>query len=454
MFKTGKFRIKLGVPDGSSFPTHALIAAGDLFYRSDQKILYIYDGGWNPVASGVGVDNFIDLIDTPSAYSGYANYRVTVNGSENGLVFTPTVSGSVENFLDLGDTPSSYVGYSGYSAVVTDVEDGLEFRKIPGWENIITVAKSGGDYTSIQTAITAASADDVVLIMPGDYTENLTLKDDVYVVGLAVGRGDPIDISGNDIVRLNGYITDPTGVSAIVANITINYIADTSSTINAVSLTGTASTSVIEFHNVIINGENEGSGDARAVYLDTFGRFKIYHSRIRGVTGGAGDGYGIYADSSDSFDISNDVINCIFSPQDDYDIHVETGNYVRVIASVFDANKISGSGSIRIDGMGVELDDAFGIKLFDNAGSSYFDVQDVDGNTLFRVTSEGQVGLSIGIPHASSLLQLDSTTQGLRLPRMTEAQKSAITGITGLMIFNTSSGIFQGWNGSTWVTLG
>lgn len=45
------------------------------------------------------------------------------------------------------------------------------------WDNIITVGASGCDYTSIQSAVTAASSGDALLIMPGTYTEDVTITD-------------------------------------------------------------------------------------------------------------------------------------------------------------------------------------------------------------------------------------------------------------------------------------
>jgi len=50
-------------------------------------------------------------------------------------------------------------------------------------ENVLTVAVSGGDYTSVQTAVNAAGADDIVEIAPGTYTENVTITGAVALRG-------------------------------------------------------------------------------------------------------------------------------------------------------------------------------------------------------------------------------------------------------------------------------
>ncbi len=60
------------------------------------------------------------------------------------------------------------------------------------------------------------------------------------------------------------------------------------------------------------------------------------------------------------------------------------------------------------------------------------------------------------LPHASAMLDVQSTTKGLLVPRMTDAQKSAIAApATGLMIFQTDGvpGYYY-FNGATWTQLG
>src|SRR5262245_20641626 len=71
-------------------------------------------------------------------------------------------------------------------------------------------------------------------------------------------------------------------------------------------------------------------------------------------------------------------------------------------------------------------------------------------------------GQSVGIsnvaitPDASSILEMRSTSKGLLLPRMTQAQRDAINGgtfATGLLIFNTDAGKFNFYDGISWRTL-
>lgn len=75
---------------------------------------------------------------------------------------------------------------------------------------------------------------------------------------------------------------------------------------------------------------------------------------------------------------------------------------------------------------------------------------------IISAISHSQPGVGIGTnsPHSSALLELNSTGKGLLLPRMTSAQRLAIsTPATGLMIYETTSGSNWYYNGSAWVQL-
>lgn len=76
---------------------------------------------------------------------------------------------------------------------------------------------------------------------------------------------------------------------------------------------------------------------------------------------------------------------------------------------------------------------------------------------LFVSTSLlAQVGIGTTTPDNSAILQIDNTSRGILVPRMTQVQKNAIaTPVTGLLIFQTdgASGFYY-YNGSAWVTFG
>lgn len=76
--------------------------------------------------------SFISLNDTPSSYSGVANYYVAVNPTATALTFTSTTPSSVVvpsmSFINLKDCPSSYSGASG--AVLTASSSGIVFTTV------------------------------------------------------------------------------------------------------------------------------------------------------------------------------------------------------------------------------------------------------------------------------------------------------------------------------------
>ena len=75
------------------------------------------------------------------------------------------------------------------------------------------------------------------------------------------------------------------------------------------------------------------------------------------------------------------------------------------------------------------------------------------GNDVYNTT--GEVGIGTTTPAASALLDLTSTNKGILIPRMTAAQKAAISGpTTGLLIFQTDApSDFYYYNGSSWISL-
>lgn len=70
--------------------------------------------------------------------------------------------------------------------------------------------------------------------------------------------------------------------------------------------------------------------------------------------------------------------------------------------------------------------------------------------------STAQVGIGTTNPDASSILELNSTSQGVLISRMTETQRDAISApATGLLIYQTDGTTgFYYYNSSAWVTFG
>lgn len=120
------------------------------------------------------------------------------------------------------------------------------------------------------------------------------------------------------------------------------------------------------------------------------------------------------------------------------------------------------------NGFGATITDSNGKKLaiYNDAGGADFYGLGVNGATLQFHAGAGKqdsaamvvnkvnrnVGIGTNTPDASARLDVSSTTQGVLVPRMTFAQKTAIsTPATGLMIYQTDSNKgFWNYDGARW----
>lgn len=76
-----------------------------------------------------------------------------------------------------------------------------------------------------------------------------------------------------------------------------------------------------------------------------------------------------------------------------------------------------------------------------------------DGNAVMTLKGAGNVGIGTASPNAAALLDLNSTTRGFLLPRMTTSQRDLIASPpNGLVIYNTTLNKFQGVESGSWVS--
>jgi hypothetical protein len=57
-------------------------------------------------------------------------------------------------------------------------------------------------------------------------------------------------------------------------------------------------------------------------------------------------------------------------------------------------------------------------------------------------------------PHASAMLDVKSTSKGILIPRLTTAERTAIPGIKGLLVFDNTTSSFWFHNGTAWTEIG
>ena len=68
--------------------------------------------------------------------------------------------------------------------------------------------------------------------------------------------------------------------------------------------------------------------------------------------------------------------------------------------------------------------------------------------------ASGNVGIGTATPNASAILDVQSTTKGVRMPNMTTTQKNAIASpAAGLMVFDTTLSKLCVYSGAAWQTI-
>lgn len=131
--------------------------------------------------------------------------------------------------------------------------------------------------------------------------------------------------------------------------------------------------------------------------------------------------------------------------------------------------------TLHVSGGSISLDNEYVIQAKDTGGTlrSIFQLNNANnaiigfgvqsGNSVriapggtARVTIEattGNVGIGTTAPAASAKLEISSTTGALLLPRMTTTQRNALTAVNGMIIYNTTTGVIEGYEGGAWVNL-
>ena len=82
----------------------------------------------------------------------------------------------------------------------------------------------------------------------------------------------------------------------------------------------------------------------------------------------------------------------------------------------------------------------------------------IEGSTLpslFHVDAgNDNIGINNATPNISSIVDIVSTTEGILIPRMTTAQRDAISSpAQGLLIYDTDSDKFSQSNSTTWTDI-
>ena len=192
----------LSVADGGK--ATALLAGldgGELVFQNDGKLFIAEDSRANfeDDASGSGEDANWHLITVFPETGNVLIDRDQTPGGENDPGEKLVVAGNVKatrliSTQATGTEPLTVASQTLVTNLNADMVDGLHASEIGAggvaYAQVVTVAKSGGDYTTIQDAvdsITDAASDKryLVRIMPGLYTEQVTMKSWVDFRGIS-----------------------------------------------------------------------------------------------------------------------------------------------------------------------------------------------------------------------------------------------------------------------------
>ena len=187
---------------------------------------------------------------------------------------------------------------------------------------------------------------------------------------------------------------------------------------------------------------------------------------FRGAGGGANDEYARF-DSSGNFGIGTsspatalDVTGTITS---DGLIVATTGEVIGTIGSTSTAG--ARQATLRLNVASTGGDDPAGkVQFTYGAGYSVagsIEMTHTNPNMKFltgttermRIDSNGNVGLGTSSPSTSAILDVQSTTKGLRFPNMTTTQKNAMADVAGVQVFDTTLGKMCFNTGSAWETI-
>lgn len=119
-------------------------------------------------------------------------------------------------------------------------------------------------------------------------------------------------------------------------------------------------------------------------------------------------------------------------------------NSIFEIASDYQEFYVSGTNSLSMFTQSV---------VFNNGSKNYhFKIKgNTDSNLFFVDASTNNIGIGTNTPDSKAILDISSTDKGFLPPRMTSTQREAITSPpAGLIIFNTTDSIHEGYTGTTW----
>jgi len=184
----------------------------------------------------------------------------------------------------------------------------------------------------------------------------------------------------------------------------------------------------------------------QAMTLDASGNLLVGTTSASGTLSVNGAIANVGANSSLSFSGTSTIINASASAA----VAGTHGSSLVFAQSWSSGSPSSTIATGQITGVKIASDGTFG-------GGLAFWTSNGAGNDLserMRLNSLGNLGVGTTAPNASAILDVQSTTKGVRMPNMTTTQKNAIASpAAGLMVFDTTLAKLCVYSGSAWQTI-
>lgn len=86
-----------------------------------------------------------------------------------------------------------------------------------------------------------------------------------------------------------------------------------------------------------------------------------------------------------------------------------------------------------------------------NGSSTNFLSQNSGNAPLFSVKDDGRIGIGTNLPNSNTILDINSTSKAIRLPRLSTTSRDALSGLAGMLLFNSTTDKLNFHDGTAWV---
>jgi len=431
--------------------TGSISLGGDLKLISSDSSVVISDNGSGEFDFSLtdGDDTFVTSGAINSPVDG--TLRLSRNDGQNVDITgfsLDTAGDSGTNTLYLGDT-LTLNGGTGIST--TDNGDGSISIDLDN-DSITLAADSGSGSVGLGDTLTVNGADGItVSVTSGTYTVDL---DDTAVTPGSYGAADSVAT----------FTVDQQGRLTAAGSTTIDIVASQVS-----DFATSAETAIFQSGNFV-----DGTGIDFTVTAGASVSASLTNTTVTASSYGSASAVGTFtvdaqgrltAASSVNIDgsaIDNNTIT--FNGTTGSDPAIALNGTLDIISSDNSVVVSGGSGTLDITIDNTNVDNIYttdgtltGARtVTQNTNSLSFTGGDfsVDGDTFNVNNTNNSVGIGVATPNSSAVLEIASTEKGFLFPRMTETQRGSLTGVQGLMVYQTDGDegiyIFKG-NSIGWV---